>query len=200
MVSKLGEINMTLELSDMQHSEFEKHKELVMKVVNSNYGVGFRQTHLLSFDELLQFGYIGLIKGIKNFKEDTAMKYNTFLIQNIHWEIRKGARKYSLRKANKRDTTAEEQQALQVGSLDVVVGEGEDSLPIVETLAADETETYHIDYKGLAEIDKRLPQIIELRLNDYELKEIGNEVGVSESTVSRLLSRNREAILEYITV
>lgn len=200
MVSKLGEITMTLELSEEQHKEFEENKELVMKVVNSNYGVSFRQTHLLSFDELLQFGYIGLIKGIKNFKEDTAMKYNTFLIQNIHWEIRKGARKYSLRKVNKRDATAEEQQALQVGSLDVVIGEGEDSLPIVETLVAEENEAYYIDYKGLAKIDERLPQIIELRLNDHELKEIGNKVGVSESTISRILSRNREAILEYITV
>lgn len=187
-----------LSLNPQQTEIFNQYLPEIPKVINSNFSSEFISLHMLDRSEMEQHAMIGLIKGIKTYSPDKKMKESTFYIQSMIWAITNGCRNDSL-------------TSKTVRSFDV-----RDSVSIDNPLPFDSESTYQdviidtndsyliegmtIDNKRLKQANKHLPFVIEALLQSKTHNEIAKKIGVSRSTVSRLIKQHEELIKESIVL
>ena len=191
---------MSLSLNASQEKIFEENMQYVQKIVSSEFGVGFQQTHMIDKDDLEQLGYIGLIKGIKSYDATKNTKLSTHLYNHIKWSIQKGVRKHSLRRANRSDNSTVDRQAVSLTSLDQPLETSEsESISLLDTLESEE-EKVIIHFEKLAEIHKHLPQIVKGLISGLTHKDIADKLDIHPITVSRLIKQSRQQIEDLMVI
>lgn len=166
----------------------EKYQEIVEAVVRSYYPSTLLQQHLISEEDLLQFGYIGLVNGLRTYDENSDMKLTTYLFQQVRYEVGKGFRLSSLRNNNKH-----EQKLVNFIN-------SSDTKDKIETMLSADTNEYIILWDNLKKTHKHLPDIIKGSLKDKTHKEISEDTGLNRSYVGTLLKKYRKDIMDNIII
>lgn len=187
-----------LSLNEEQKEIFNQYKNEAPKVINANFSQGFIQLHMLDRNELEHHAMIGLIKGIKSYDESKGMKPSTYYIQSMIWEAQDGSKRDSLSTKNVRKN-----DILDRVSINAVVGEFDDSELTYQDSIVDTDDSYLIDgmtvnTTQLEQANEHLPLIIDALLRDKTHNEIAKKIGVSRSTVSRLIKKHADVIKESI--
>lgn len=185
---------MSLSLNSEQLKIFNKYKNDAMKVVNSHTNPTFRQTHRVDVDELAQYALIGLIKGIKTYDPTKGTKPSTHYYQSMQWEMHKSIREISLGAINK--YTLEVPKTVWLDNPETEQMQEN----FVDNYEYELIDNLEIDYERLESLSEHLPSIIDYRLQGYSFREIGKKLGLSHSTVSRLVSQNEKDIKECIVM
>lgn len=142
-----------------------------------------RYNHRYEYEDIFQTGCIGLVKAVNNFDESRGYKFITYAyplvkgeicryIQNDKWFLAKNRKERLYKTA-------------PIGSLDVCVGEKEDT-PLVDFISAeDRISSFDLHY-ALRKLSKDLFIIIKLKyFYGYSQKEIGNMMGITQVQISR---------------
>mgnify|MGYP001178158521 CR=1 FL=1 len=166
----------------------KKYSEIVEAVVRSHYPSTLLKKHLINEDDLMQFGYIGLIKGLRTYDKNKDTKLTTYLYQQVRYEVGKGFRLSSLRNNNKH-----EQKLINFVN-------SEDTKEKVNTVLQTEDTSYIILWDNLKKVHKHLPSIIEGSLKDKTHEEISKDIGINRSYISTLLKKHKKDILENIVI
>lgn len=166
----------------------KKYSEIVEAVVRSHYPSTLLKKHLINEDDLMQFGYIGLVKGLRTYDKNKDTKLTTYLYQQVRYEVGKGFRLSSLRNNNKH-----EQKLINFVN-------SEDTKDEVNTVLQTEDTRYIILWDNLKKIHKHLPSIIEGSLKDKTHEEISKDIGINRSYISTLLKKHKKDILENIVI
>lgn len=189
---------MSLSLNTSQEKIFKENMQYVQKIVNSEFGKSFQQTHMVDKDDLEQLGYIGLIKGVKTYDDSEETKLSTHLYNHIKWSIQKGMREHSLRRVNRSDKSVDDRQAVNLTSLDQPLELDEsNNISLIDTLESEEEQAI-IHFEKLAEIHKHLPKIVKGLISGLSHKDIATELDIHPVTVSRLVKQSRKQIEELV--
>jgi len=170
----------------------QKHKGLVHMVAQRFY-VHQKQNPVFDMDDLVQVGFIGLIKGFKNFDESRGFAPSTYYASTILSEILRYLRdNASSVKVPRRYTLKEKRTIWRAVSIHKVIHEADDGgeVTLVDTLPQHDDLT-PVEVKDL--IDRTLTPkertVANLRLNDLSQKEIGHKFSVSQVQISRELRK-----------
>jgi len=166
----------------------KEYSEIVEAVVRSHYPSTLLKKHLINEDDLMQFGYIGLIKGLRTYDKNKDTKLTTYLYQQVRYEVGKGFRLSSLRNNNKHE------QKL------VSFVNSENTKEKVSMALHSEGTNYIVLWDNLKKIHKYLPSIVKGSLKDKTHEEISKDIGVNRSYISILLKKYKKDILENIVI
>ena len=156
----------------------------------------------IDLEDLVSIGTIGLIKGINTFNNDKNIKLATYASRCIDNEIL-----MYLRKNKRRRTEVSFEDSLSYDSegnelhLEDVLGTDED----IVTRPLEEEIERKLLYQEIAKLNDRDKEIMTLRygLNNHEemtQKEVANELGISQSYISRIEKKviNRLKIIHKV--
>lgn len=189
-------MNNLTELTTAEWEEFYKYEELIKYVSHVTVKPQYLAVHLLDYTDIEHYALIGLIKGIQTYDENQAVKKRTHYINSIKWEIGKGIRKDSLRLP---EQNAEE--AIFITSLNIPTGEdGEDSLMDILSDDDDKYSDTEIDYNYLSKVDELLPTVVSMLASGHTRTSIEKKMGWGRHTVSRLIKKHKEEILQSLGV
>lgn len=158
--------------------------EQYIPLANKIAGVCYRKYKLrYEYEDLLQVGYVGLMKASKMFDATKGTKFMTFAYNFILREILKYVRDDKWFLAKNRDERKYNAQA--PGSLDICVGEKKDT-PIVEFMSTEDAIP-DLDLQiAIENLPEGLNSIIKLKyFYGYSQKEIGNKLDISQPQASR---------------
>lgn len=157
-------------------TDIEKWKPLVCKVAYRYKNNPYK----IELEDLQQVGYIGLIKGLKNFEEDKGNTLKTHLFNYIDWTIKRELSHYKRlkRKINN-----------DIASLDIFVGEEKDATlaDLIEdpyTNIEDEVSEKIIMDRYVYEIKKTLHDPLDVKLalllliDDMSIFDISNMLSI----------------------
>ena len=92
-----------IDLNKMSENEvIEYCRPIVRKIIQKHYKNHreFTRVHMISFDELEQFGMIGVLEGIRTFNDTKGMKLSSYLFSRITSAVNRYSKKASLRNIN----------------------------------------------------------------------------------------------------
>lgn len=181
----------------------QKHKGLVYMVAKRFYA---HQKHNPAFDmdDLVQVGFIGLIKGYNRFDESRGFSPSTYYAATIMGEILRFIRdNISSVKVPRTYTLAEKRKKWRAVSIHKVVATAADGDEITfENVLPKYDDLTAVDVKDLIDrtLDPKERAIVKLRLNDLSQKEIGQKFGVSQVQISRDLRKIGKSLQEAMAL
>lgn len=191
--------------SDMTESKMnlliERYRHLVSITINKKYNAeNFRNLHGIEFDELEQFGLIGLSKAIEQFEQGKNKNFQTFAISHIAYSISNMTKKYSI------NSTGYSYDLQNKVSLDLPVDNiyGQKVRDEVDNKISKTGYSYEdLENKILVEeMLKKLPphvgEIIQMRLGGMTLQEIANVRGVTHQSIRQTLVYHEPRIKYYL--
>ena len=168
---------MSLRLTDNQRTRVEQNMPLVARVLKSCVH-NPNQCGIFSYDDLYQYGCIGLCNAASSYSEDGDATFETYAYLLIRNEIFKQLEYATRRKQREIYTEPEDASAILPSETDA--GDGLDSL-----LCTMASNTSGIIAKGI--------EAIRLQAQGYSCKEIGQHFdGASDNNVSAWISRARK--------
>ena len=203
----------------MSEKLLKEYDKLIYKISNYFYGI--------NKEDLIQSGYLGLIKAYKNFNKNKGVKFSTYAYQYIYGEMYDAYSKNRDIKINKKNLkvyrelmSAKEKLSQKYGRevslyetckyLKLDVNDIRDILNSVVIPKSIENDLVIVPYEedldskilidesieGLNPLEKA---VIENRYkNDYTQEETASRVGLSQAKVSRIESRSKVKIRNFI--
>ena len=196
-----------------------KYQNLIYKISNRFYGV--------SKEDLVQAGFVGLLKAYKNFDPSRNVSFGTYAYDYIYGEMYECESKSknvflnkNLKRLHKRIINAKEvlsqkyhrevsiNEVCEFLGVDInlakdIINSSLDYVPIDDELKiADEKSD--IDYlimlkSSLTKLSELEKSVVKARLlNDYTQEETAKTLGLSQSKVSRIEKTSKEKIKSYI--
>jgi RNA polymerase sigma factor (sigma-70 family) len=142
----------------------------------------------IDFEELQSAAYMGLVEAASRFDSSKGVAFSTFAYPRIWGEINDYLRQLGWGKRG---------ENLQVASLDSTVGDDEEC-SLKEMIKAKEefNENEFLEVVS-QDLDEQAEEVIKCYfIDEYSMKDIGNQFGVSESRISQLIKRYKERISE----
>lgn len=185
---------------------FEKYQHLapatLYKVFYNPKSIAYKKG--LDEEDLLQYCYIGLWKACREYNPSKNVKFNTFAINNIRWNLMSSLKQEgSFDKAYKQTRKlSDEENTAKFLYLDSDVGEGEDVNTFHDVCASDANVEKEVEenflLKGVSEhLTHRQKQALEMRLENYTLEEIGEKFNISREAIRLDLVKAKEIINTY---
>lgn len=176
---------------------FEKYEKLVFSTVYERFGnPSYRMSHGLDWEELLQFGRMGLLRACKTYKKNSDFVFATHAIRNIVWSVNVESKRYSLGNVNKSSN-----ELLDRVSMDEPIGS-----QLNHETAHDVVESYEegfseFEIKDLLQsigsnISTDVSEIVKMRMEGLTFDEIATTLDISRQAVEQRLKRNRDKIVE----
>ena len=182
--------------------DIKKWKPLVCKIAHRYRNNPYK----IELEDLQQVGYIGLIKGLKSFREDKGNTLTTHLFNSVEWEIRRELSHYKRlkRKINN-----------DIASLDILVGEEKETTlaELIEDPYANvenEVSEKLIMDRYVYEIKKTLQDPIDIKfallllIDDVSIFDISNMLNIDieearkrRKSIKEKLARNMFIRLRY---
>lgn len=172
-------------MTDAQRELAEKHLQLVTWVLQNRVPFWRRD----EYDDMWQAGAIGLCKAAMLFDESVGVKFGTYAAVFIRGEMIDSGKRY-------------QRQARQSGDarLEDIVLYDKDIVTLGDTIQAKEDgeamERMLILRETMDRIKGRQREVLNLELAGFGQDEIGRIVGISQSGVSRSLTRSRKLIAD----
>ncbi|MEY8763409.1 MULTISPECIES: sigma-70 family RNA polymerase sigma factor [Clostridium] len=158
-------------------------EQYIPLVNNLAGGIYKKYRHRYEYEDLMQVGYVGLMRAIKAFDENRGTKFITFAWVYIKREILRYIRDdrwFLARNMNERMYNAQ-----IVTSLDICVGEKKDT-PIGDFISVEDSIPDWDLQNAIQSLPCELSSIIRLKyFCGYRQQEIGNKLGMSQTMVSR---------------
>lgn len=155
---------------------------------------------LLELDDLIQYGFIGLIKGIRNFDPELGFQPSTYLGAKIEGEIRRAIRDRLCTVKAHRDASAQERNKCRfVDSLNRPAVDGEENTELLNIIG------FSPDLSGVElttdmeqVLNRRELEVVQMRVNGLSQGDIAKRFGVTQVSVSRWLIRIKDRLQEDI--
>lgn len=151
------------------------------------------------FDDLVQVGCIGLCKAAENFNPDVGVKFSTFAVRKIKWEILNLIRddKFYPAPARQRFNTN-----VNLASLNMYVEEGSKT-EFIDTLKDCESLDIMCESINLQEALKKLSPkeqkaIKHYYFEDFNQTQLGEILGMTQVNVSRVLKAALSKLRKYL--
>lgn len=184
---------------------YNSHEHLIGITVNRNYSSpAFKRLHCLTNDDLYQFGRIGLFEACKTYDKYKSTSFTTYAINCINWRIKDESKVDSLRNISNWTN-----QTYDCDSLDTTVRIDMNGEPVnmYEFIGQYEEGYFDVNEEGQLsflidkireQVSSRVADIIELRLQDYNVTEIADILDISHQGVSSVLKRHSNRIKDII--
>lgn len=170
-----------------------KYRKLVYKVCNQIYRNCYSiiDTNVIDIEDLVQWGYLGLINANKTFKEDAGVSFINYASLCISNKVRNEV----LRK--KQVNTY-----LELGktSLDDEVELGDVTVPLKDVIGSEDEIISVMPIVELIDdvLPKKKADIVKMYwIERYQTKEIAQMVGCTQPNISGIISTARKKILKY---
>lgn len=174
---------------------YNQYEYLVSNTIRKNFSSDFANLHGLEKDDLLQIGRIGLFKAAQEYDSTKGTEFQTHAINRIRYSVITLGKKYSLRSLN-----TQTYQLANIVSIETPTKTDEGEEASLHDVLECDSEAYLDAEMGVAlnrlsgVLPKRTMSIIKLRLKGYSYSEISKVLGVSESTVSQDVRKNKDII------
>lgn len=183
---------------------YNAHEHLIKITIDRKYNsTSFRKIHGISFEDLKQYGRIGLYEACRTFDPNKNSSFQSHAINHINWMIRNESKADSLRGETKWTT-----KVINCDSFDRLVST-EDGEP---TSVYDLEGKEEIGYFNVNEEEKinfilnkirenvsgRVAEIIELRMQDYSITEVATILNISHQGVRSVLDRYSDRVKDLI--
>ncbi len=195
-----------------------KYQNLIYKMSNRFYGV--------SKEDLVQAGFVGLLKAYKNFDPNKCASFSTYAYDYIYGEmyecesksknvfVNKNMKrlykevlktKEMLSQKNNREVSLNEvcdYLNIDVNLVMDIINSSSDYVPIEENTYVSENSNLDnliLLKSSLSKLNDLEKKIIKERfISDYTQEETARRLGISQSKVSRIESKSKEKIKTYI--
>jgi RNA polymerase sigma factor (sigma-70 family) len=196
---------------------YEKYEYLVVTTIHKKFKSPNKlaQSKGLDYDDLLQFGRMGLLKGIRTFDPNRyKMKFKNFLINNIRWSIMLGLRDQSVTHRYYKGKPATDDNIVTMISMstnpyfkledddsfyDIIA---QDNIFQFGSMFPDPETTVISNYKVSKMFDKlteKEQQIIHMRLNeDLTYQEIANRLGYTKQGIGMIFKKMHQKYRDYL--
>lgn len=174
----------------------QQHSRLVYKIAARFYRF-INGVSAIDPDDLVQCGFIGLIKGAKRFDENQGFRPSTYLSAMIQGEIMRHLRDNLSSVRVPRDTKFRDRRHVVSKSLNQPVVEDDKQIEFVEVLPSYDDQTV-VEVRDLIDrtLTDRRKKILSLRMSGMIQKDIGKQIGFSQVEVSRELVKIRKQLQE----
>lgn len=176
---------------------YNKHEKLIYATIHRRFNnPHFLELHGLTFDDLKQYGRLGLYRACQEYDSTKGTKFSSFAISNIVWSINVEAKRDSL--GSVRRSTFDLSGNT---SLDEELSDGEENLYDFIGVEESEYERVMIDslLKSIGQnISKKLAEMISMRMDGYTFQEIGDHMGCSQQNVRGTILRNRDKVEDLL--
>lgn len=169
----------------------ERYENMVLKFANQYYGLWAEKS------DIIQSGYVGLIKAIYNYRTDKDANFNTFAWTNIHSEI-KTFLTFLNRKKNKILTESY--------SFDYVSSEeAEEEEPMMTKVSTQESEAINLKDLLLEKTTERMKaslseeemSIFVMYTESYTYSEIARRYGINIKKVDNIIQKCRKSFRAF---
>lgn len=190
-----------MKLTKEQQQLFDENEILVYSTIKRRFANPlFHNTHGLSYDEIEQFGLMGLAKACKEFDSSRKVAFRSFVISNIVWSINLLSRQNSLHVINYQSFDLLDKTSLDKN---LRADDAEESSTLLHILRSKERGYDEVEYEDLLNyvlesLPAGLSRVVELREKGMTYKEIGDELGVSHQAVRQRFMNNKDVIRELI--
>jgi RNA polymerase sporulation-specific sigma factor len=162
---------------------FEKKDKLVYDFLHRKFGT-------LAFDEdIQQIARLGLWKACLAFDADRGMQFSTLAYRCMQNEVLQHFRR-------------EKKNVVPSCSIYDPFGDPEDGIQLIEALTsvdrADDCIPTMAYEKALASISDRDKRIVKLCIKGFSQKKVAQEVGISQSVVSRIIKHFQQKFMQYM--
>lgn len=182
---------------------FDEHETLVYATVEKRFNSqSFRNAHILTKDDLHQYGRLGLLHACRTYDKNRNTKFRSYAISNIAWSISVESKRDSLS-----NRTTENFDLVDRVSLDEELENDSDAA--ANTLH-DIVESYELGYEEVEfndlldnmrrELPEALVKIVEMRLDGYVYVDIAKALGVTQQAVRQRLMTNKSKIVDLLLV
>lgn len=173
-----------LKLWNEEHSDYAKEQVILNNTGLVGYVLKSLGLNILD-EDLQEIGVLGLCKAINGFDASKGTKFNTYAVWAVRNEILITLRKKRIVPAFSLD----EEYQLDNG----------ESVPYADMISSterfDDLSNFKMDFDVLFEkLSEREKKIVLLSMNDATQMEIAQEIGISQSYVSRILKGIRKKI------
>lgn len=175
---------------------YEDNEVLVYSTVQKRFdSEAFRRVHMLSRDEITQFGRMGLWNACRTYDESKGAAFQTYAIDSIIWSVLTESRRYSL--CNTNNSSLELVNRVSMDDSLVSQPKGETLHDIIESredgFSKFEDESFIQSVKD--NISERLANTLKLRMQGLTYEEIANDLGITKQAVESHLRRNRKNLV-----
>lgn len=184
---------------------YESHEHLIDITINRNYNsTAFQKLHGITTDDLRQYGRIGLFEACRTYDKYKSTSFQTYAINCINWRIKDESKVDSLRSLSNWTN-----ETYDCDSLDTTLCSDANGEPInmYEVIGQYEEGYFNINEqeqlnflinKIREQVSSRVADIIELRLQDYNVTEIADILNISHQGVSSVLKRHSNRIKDIV--
>lgn len=160
----------------------QEHLGLVNSIASYYYK---KFAHQYSYDDIFQWGCIGLVKAINNFDNSKKCKFSTYAYRLISGNITNEIRNDKWYMCPRRERFENKNTPI---SLNNILRTTEDDLEYIDILVDENNDYDEIDLKlTIRKLPIRLAKIIELKyFEDMTNKKIARRINMSEPSVCRL--------------
>lgn len=176
---------------------YEENEVLVHSTVQKRFdSEAFRRVHMLSRDEIIQFGRMGLFQACKTYDKSKGSAFQTYAIDNIVWSIKNESRRYSLCSINNSSLKLVDRINMEDSLVNQPKGE-----TLHDIIESRENGFEQVENKSFIEnvkenISERLANTLKLRMQGLTYEEIADSLGISKQAVQSHLRRNRKELVE----
>lgn len=169
-----------LKLWNEDHSDYAKEQVILNNA--GMIGIILKSLNLNPLDEdLFQIGMIGLVKTVNTFKPEKGVKFSTYATQIIRNEILMALRK---------------KRIIPAFSLDEDYRfDNDESVLYADIIPSKEQSDSKFDFDAFfKELSDREKKIVLLSMNGVKQMDIAQDIGVTQSQISRILKGIRKKI------
>jgi RNA polymerase sigma factor (sigma-70 family) len=187
------------------HTEFNQvykdNEVIILQTIQRRFNdPAFLRLHGLTKDDLIQSGRIGLLRAYKTYDKSKGTEFETHAINCIKWTITVESKRDSLGKVKKWtydladrvsfETEVAEDDSGNIFTMHDFVGDQDDGYEKIE----------FEDFINSIEktTNKRLADIVRMRLEGMTFEEIGHEFGVTHQAIRQRLKGNRDKIAQLL--
>lgn len=176
---------------------YEDNEVLVYSTVQKRFdSEAFRRVHMLSRDEIIQFGRMGLWSACKTYDESKGAAFQTYAIDSIIWSVLTESRRYSLGNINNSSLELLDRISME----DSLKGQSPDET-LHDIIESEENGFSEVENKSFIDnvkenISERLANTLEMRMQGLTYEDIADSQGITKQAVGAHLRRNRKKLVE----
>lgn len=178
---------------------YEENERLVSITVNRRFSNSrYIQHHMLTRDDLLQYGRIGLYNACRTYDSSKGALFQNHAIRCIIGSIMNESKKDSLRNESNFSNTL-----IDSLSMDTPIHSEEGEYTISDILEDERNHFYKIEERELIEdiereISPRIAKMVRLRLEENTYEQISKKLGISRQAVSQEIKKHRSRIRKLL--
>lgn len=173
-----------------------KYQNMIHKVIKRKFpSESFLVSHGLEYDDLVQFGNLGILQAVEKFDSSIECSLDTYIYRNIYWKIYEEQARNSKIAVNKNINNT-----IDVVSADVPIDDNGNTL--VSLITDDSVEEQEAALINQIELflkqngaEEKYCKIIRMRIKGYSYKEIAEVLKVSPQAAQKYFTSNKKNIL-----